>query len=69
VVLAAGAGAIGVRLGMPVIRNGMLEDRPELGTGDDADTAFLDSTVGLVWRALVLWLAMLLVIAVAGAVS
>lgn len=69
VVLAAGAGALGVRLGMPIIRNGLLEDRPELGTGDDADTAFLDSTVGLVWRSLVLWLAMLLVIAAAGAVS
>jgi adenosylcobinamide-phosphate synthase len=67
VVLASGAGAIGVRLGMPVIRNGMLEDRPDLGTGEDADAAFLDSTIGLVWRALVLWLAMLLVVAVAGA--
>lgn len=69
VVLAAGAGALGVRLGMPVIRNATLEDRPELGTGDDADTAFLDSTVGLVWRSLVLWLVMLLVITVARAVS
>ena len=69
VVLAAGAGALGVRLGMPIIRNGMLEDRPEIGIGDDADTAFLDSTVGLIWRALVLWIAMLVVIAVARAVS
>lgn len=69
VVLAAGAGALGVRLGMPIIRNGMLEDRPDIGIGDDADTPFLDSTVGLIWRSLVLWLAMLLVIAAAGAVS
>jgi cobalamin biosynthesis protein CobD/CbiB len=69
VVLASGAGALGVRIGMPIIRNGTLEDRPDLGLGDDADTAFLDSTVGLVWRSLVLWIAMLLVIAVARAVS
>jgi adenosylcobinamide-phosphate synthase len=69
VVLSAGAGALGVRLGMPVIRNGTLEDRPDLGLGDDADTAFLDSTVGLVWRSLVLWLAMLMVIVVAGTVG
>jgi adenosylcobinamide-phosphate synthase len=69
VVLAAGAGALGVRLGLPIIRDGVLEDRPELGTGEDADIAFLDSTVGLVWRSLVLWLAMLLVVVVAGAVS
>lgn len=68
VVLAAGAGALGVRLGMPIIRNATLEDRPDIGLGEDADTGFLDSTVGLVWRALVLWLAMLLVIGIAGTV-
>jgi adenosylcobinamide-phosphate synthase len=67
VVLAAGAGALGVRLGMPIPRGAALEDRPELGLGEDADTAFLDSTVGLVWRALVLWLVLLLVLSVAQA--
>jgi cobalamin biosynthesis protein CobD/CbiB len=67
VVLAAGAGALGVRLGMPIPRGAILEDRPELGLGEDADTAFLDSTVGLVWRALVLWLVLLLVLSAARA--
>jgi cobalamin biosynthesis protein CobD/CbiB len=67
VVLAAGAGALGVRLGMPVPRGATLEDRPELGLGEDADTPFLDSAVGLIWRALVLWLAMLLALSVARA--
>jgi len=67
VVLAAGAGALGVRLGMPIPRGPTLEERPELGLGEDADTAFLDSTVGLVWRALVLILVLLLVLSVARA--
>jgi adenosylcobinamide-phosphate synthase len=62
VVLAAGAGALGVRLGMPVPRGPTLEDRPELGLGDDADPGFLDGTVGLIWRALVFWLGMLLLL-------
>jgi len=65
IVLAAGAGALGVRLGLPVSRGAVVEDRPELGLGEDADTPFLDSTVGLIWRALVLWLALLLVVSVA----
>jgi adenosylcobinamide-phosphate synthase len=67
IVLAAGAGALGVRLGLPIARGGAVEDRPELGLGEDADTAFLDSAVGLVWRSLVLWLVVLLVVGVAAA--
>jgi adenosylcobinamide-phosphate synthase len=30
------------------------DDRPILGTGDDADADFMQSTIGLVWRTLVL---------------
>jgi adenosylcobinamide-phosphate synthase len=67
VVLAAGAGALGVRLGMPVAPGGVVEDRPELGLGEEADAPFLDSAVGLIWRALVLWLALVLVVTVAAA--
>lgn len=67
IVLAAGAGALGLRLGMPIARGGVIEDRPEIGLGDGADTPFLDSVVGLIWRALVLWLAALLVVTVAAA--
>jgi adenosylcobinamide-phosphate synthase len=69
IVIAAGAGAIGVKLGNPYIRDGAVDDRPELGTGDEADAAFLDSTVGLIWRALVLWLLMLLLLGIAAIVS
>jgi cobalamin biosynthesis protein CobD/CbiB len=70
IVLAAGAGAMGVRLGMPLAwSDGTVTERPELGVGDDADPGFLDSTVGLVWRALMLYLIMLLLLGVARAVS
>jgi adenosylcobinamide-phosphate synthase len=65
VVLAAGAGAMGLRLGMPVVEVEGMQPRPELGVGEPADGPFLDSTVGLVWRALVLWIFVLLVVTVA----
>ncbi len=67
IVLASGAGAIGVKLGLPIVAGGAVVERPELGLGDPADIGHLDSTVGLVWRALVLWLLLLLLFALAGA--
>jgi adenosylcobinamide-phosphate synthase len=62
IVLAAGAGALGVKLGMPLAEFDGLRARPELGLGETADAPFLDSTVGLLWRALVLWVFVLMVI-------
>jgi adenosylcobinamide-phosphate synthase len=59
VLLAAGAGAMGVRLGMPVQEVDGVQPRPELGVGEEADGPFLDTTVGMLWRALVLWVAVL----------
>jgi cobalamin biosynthesis protein CobD/CbiB len=59
VLLAAGAGAMGVRLGMPVQEVEGVQPRPELGVGEEADGPFLDTTVGMLWRALVLWVAVL----------
>jgi adenosylcobinamide-phosphate synthase len=67
IVLAAGAGAIGVRLGMPIVTSNVVIDRPELGVGEEADADFLDSTIGLVWRALVLYLLVLLLLGIAKA--
>ena len=69
VVLASGAGAMGVRLGMPFLSELSPLDRPELGLGDEADVGFLDSTVGLVWRALVVILFILLLLGIARALS
>jgi len=59
ILLAAGAGAMGVRLGMPVQEVDGPQPRPELGVGEEADGPFLDTTVGMLWRALVLWVAVL----------
>ena len=44
-------------------------DRPDLGLGEDADVGFLDSTIGLVWRALVVILFILLLLAISRALS
>jgi adenosylcobinamide-phosphate synthase len=65
IVLASGAGALGVRLGEPLPIGGEVEFRAELGLGDDADADYLQSTVSLVWRAAVLWLALILLFTVA----
>lgn len=65
VVLASGAGALGVRLGSPIPQGGLPLDRPELGMGDEADADFMQSTVGLVWRALVFWMILLLLLGLA----
>ena len=65
VVLASGAGALGVRLGSPISQGNLPLDRPELGTGDEADEDFMQSTIGLVWRALVFWIALLFLLQLA----
>lgn len=62
IILASGAGAMGVKLGDPILRHGGVEFRPELGLGDEADADYLDSAIGMVWRALVLWLVLLLLL-------
>lgn len=66
IVLATGAGAMGVRLGMPLqSASGTEEVRVELGVGDTADGPLLDRTVGLLWRALVVWVFVLLLVSLA----
>lgn len=65
ILLAAGAGAIGVRLGMPLTEVEGLQPRSDLGLGEAADAPHMDSTVGLLWRALVLWVFLLVVLSLA----
>jgi cobalamin biosynthesis protein CobD/CbiB len=67
IVLAAGAGALGVKLGMPLTEVEGLQPRTDLGLGEPADSPHLDGTVGLLWRALVLWVFVLVVIGLARA--
>jgi adenosylcobinamide-phosphate synthase len=65
IVLASGAGALGVRLGQTIVQDQQPVFRPELGIGDEADADFMQSAVGLVWRALVFWLFLLMLLTVA----
>jgi adenosylcobinamide-phosphate synthase len=59
IVLAAGSGALGVRLAAPG------EDDSADCPGAEADVDFMQSAVGLVWRALVLWLLLLFMLGLA----
>lgn len=65
VVLASGAGALGVQLGMPVLEGDALNDRASLGVGDPANVEFMQSAVGLVWRATVFWMLLLFLLGLA----
>ncbi|MFP5381098.1 MAG: CobD/CbiB family protein [Gammaproteobacteria bacterium] len=69
VVIAAGAGAMGIRLGQEVTVAGERVWRPELGTGSAPDADCIDSAVSMIWRGLVIWLAAGLLIVIAGWVS
>jgi adenosylcobinamide-phosphate synthase len=66
IILASGAGALGVQLGGPLpVLGAEPEYRPELGIGDPAEPDLLPSGVGLVWRALILWLLLILLLTLA----
>ncbi|MFO7541548.1 MAG: CobD/CbiB family protein [Thiobacillus sp.] len=69
VVVAAGAGAMGVRLGQSITIGGEAVWRPELGTGQPPDADCIDSAVSMIWRALVIWLVAGLLAVIAGWVS
>ena len=66
VLLSSGGGALGAQLGgmLPTLA-GDPDVRPDLGTGDPVEPDVLPSAVGLVWRALVLWLLVVLLITLA----
>jgi adenosylcobinamide-phosphate synthase len=63
--LASGAGALGIKLGGPLQRGGKIESRPDLGLGEEPEIDALDSTVGLIWRATIIWMVVLLLITIA----
>lgn len=62
-VMAAGAGALALRLGGAATYHGRVEQRPPLGTGESPRAADVDRALGLVGRAMLVWLCVLLVIA------
>jgi adenosylcobinamide-phosphate synthase len=72
IILSAGGGAMGVRLGTPA-ENAVkaqfvdattvdVEIEPDVMPGDEPSIRALQSTVGLVWRALLLWMMLLLLL-------
>ena len=66
-VLASAAGAMGARLGGTVLSPHRSITRPELGLGENADASSMASAEGLVWRGLVLWVALLVLLGIASA--
>jgi adenosylcobinamide-phosphate synthase len=66
ILLTSAAGALGVIIGGAVTTpTGEPEFRPELGIGETAAADSLPSAAGLVWRALLVWLAVLTVLTLA----
>lgn len=64
-VMAAGAGAIGVRLGGPAPYDGAWESRPELGEGVEPSSASIVRALRLVRHGVLLWLSVAWVLALA----
>lgn len=66
VALAAGAGAMGVKLGQFPAEGGQRQECGEIGLGDDPDADHIDSASSMIWRGLAVWLMLALLIMVAG---
>ncbi len=69
ILLAAGGGALGVRLGDTLHQYGTLHYRPAMGIGEEADADTMTSAVGLIWRSLVWWMFVVLLVTVAYALG
>ena len=64
VVMAAGAGALGVQLGGPTSYHGVMTDKPLLGEGVAARGPDIDRAIRLVQRTLLFWLVAVLLLGV-----
>lgn len=69
ILIASGAGALGVRLGLPIHASDGVVNRPEMGTGHKADTDHMQGAAQLVWRVLLLWLLLLALFGLTGLVG
>ncbi len=59
ILLAAGAGALGLQLGGTIILPAGEMERPTLGVEESPGVEALDAVVALIWRAALLWVAVL----------
>jgi adenosylcobinamide-phosphate synthase len=55
-VMASGAGALGILIGGSAIYDGVNHDKPYLGTGSQAQTTDIQRSIRLVEKALIVWL-------------
>ena len=69
IVLSAGAGALGVRLGEAVHENGTVIFRPELGLGEEADVNHMASGFTLVWRSVLVWIGLIAMVTLVSWIS
>jgi len=65
ILISSGAGAMGLRLGLPVHESGRIVERPEMGTGNEARPEDMQSAVRLVIKALLLCLMLLSLVVLA----
>ncbi len=68
IVLAAGYGALGLSMAGAGRANESLAGTTSLGADDEVDQDYMQSAVGLVWRALLLWMLLLLLFGLASVV-
>jgi adenosylcobinamide-phosphate synthase len=73
ILLASGGGALGVQLGLPgtepLQADGDGLESPDYAIGAEADPDFMQSTIGLAWRTLVLVLLVLALVTVSGSIG
>jgi adenosylcobinamide-phosphate synthase len=61
-VMAAGAGALGVRLGGPAPYHGVWESRPELGEGNEPDAMSILRALRMLLKGVLIWLVVALLL-------
>jgi cobalamin biosynthesis protein CobD/CbiB len=57
---------MGVKLGQPLHLGGQWQERGEFGLGEEPDAEHIESANSLIWRGLVVWLAVALLGLIAG---
>ena len=61
-VMAAGGGALEIKLGGPAIYHGKLDDRPVLGLGREVEAGDIVRSIRLLWQTIGLWILILAIV-------
>lgn len=69
ILISSGAGALGVRLGLPVHEDGHVVDRPEMGMGNKAGVNCMQAAATLAWRVLAFYVLFVALLWIAGRVG